>query len=105
MASGNLIDVLYGHRSANDPAFVFPDGATLSTAKALERIDRAAGALAACGIGKGDRVSVRAEKCIDTVLLAHACFKIGAIVHPKQRLHRARNSRTRHERQAGSVHL
>ena len=82
MASGNLIDVLYGKRAPTDPAFVVPSGATLSTVDVLERIDQAASALVACGIRTGDRVSVRVEKCVDAVLLAHACFKIGAIVHP-----------------------
>ena len=45
-------------------------------------IGQAADALAACGVRPGDRVSVRVEKCIEAVFLAHACFKTGAILHP-----------------------
>lgn len=94
MACGNLIDVLYGNRAPTDPAFLLPGGAMLSTRDALERIDQAAGALAACGIRKGDRVSVRVEKCVDAVLLAHACFKMGAIVHPINGAYTLRETRT-----------
>lgn len=45
-------------------------------------MDHAAGALAACGVRPGDRVSVRVHKCVEAVSLAHACFKAGAILHP-----------------------
>ena len=82
MTSGNLIHVLYGHRASLDPAFVVPDGPSLSTGEALTAIDRAAAALAACGVKAGDRVSVRVGKCVEAVFLAHACFKTGAILHP-----------------------
>lgn len=82
MPHGNLINVLYGSRTPTDPAFVLPGGGTLSTRDALTGIDRAAGALKSCGIGTGDRVSVRVAKSLEAILLAHACFKIGAIVHP-----------------------
>ena len=82
MTSGNLIHTLYGHRAAGDPAFLTPGGRSVSTGDALEAIDRAAGALKACGVESGDRVSVRVGKCVEAVFLAHACFKIGAILHP-----------------------
>lgn len=45
-------------------------------------MDHAAGALAACGVRPGDRVSVRVHKCVEAISLAHACFKVGAILHP-----------------------
>lgn len=82
MTSGNLIHALYGHRAAGDPAFVLPGGPSLSTGDATTAIDRAAGALAACGVRPGDRVSVKVHKCVEAVFLAHACFKVGAILHP-----------------------
>lgn len=82
MTGRNVIDVLYGRRSANEPAFVIPGGVTLSTGDVLKEIDRASGALAACGVKPGDRVSIRVEKCVAAVFVAHACFKIGAILHP-----------------------
>ena len=82
MTSGNLFHALYGHRAPGDPAFVIPGGPVLSTADVLAAIDRTAGALAACGIKPGHRVSVRVGKCVEAVFLAHACFKTGAILHP-----------------------
>ncbi len=82
MTSGNLIHTLYGYRDAGDPAFVVPGGPVLATGDALEAIDRTAGALRACGVEPGDRVSVRVGKCVEAVFLAHACFKTGAILHP-----------------------
>jgi len=82
MTGGNLVHALYGHRADDDPAFIVPGGPILSTGKALAAIDRAAGALKACGVEPGDRVSVRVEKCVEAVMLAHACFKTGAILHP-----------------------
>ena len=45
-------------------------------------MNRAAGALAACGVRPGDRVSVRVHKCVEAVSLAHACFQAGAVLHP-----------------------
>lgn len=82
MTSGNLIHALYDHRAAGDPAFVLPGGPSLSTGDVTTAIDRAAGALAACGVRPGDRVSVKVHKCVEAVFLAHACFKVGAILHP-----------------------
>ena len=82
MTSGNLIHALYGRRAAGDPTFVLPGGPSLSTGDATTAIDHAAGALAACGVRPGDRVSVKVHKCVEAVFLAHACFKAGAILHP-----------------------
>ena len=82
MTQDNLIHTLYGNRDSAAPAFLQPGQAVLATGEALAAIDRAAGALAACGIQPGERVSVRVEKCVEAVLLAHACFRIGAILHP-----------------------
>ncbi len=82
MTGGNLVHALYGGRAAADPAFVIPGGRVVSTGETLSAIDRAAGALKACGVGVGDRVSVRVGKCVEAVFLAHACFKVGAILHP-----------------------
>ena len=82
MTQDNLIHTLYGNRDAAAPAFLRSGGAALTTGDALAAIDRAAGALAACGVKPGERVSVRVEKCVEAVFLAHACFRIGAVLHP-----------------------
>ncbi len=82
MNDRNLIHALYGARNSADPAFLRPGRAALSTGAALDAVDRAAAALTACGVRQGDRVSVRVEKCVEAVLLAHACFKLGAVLHP-----------------------
>ena len=82
MTQDNLIHTLYGNRDTARAAFLRPGQSALSGGEALAAIDRAAGALAACGIQPGERVSVRVEKCVEAVLLAHACFRIGAILHP-----------------------
>lgn len=82
MTQDNLIHTLYGARDTAIPAFLRPGRAALSGGEALAAIDRAAGALTACGVRTGERVSVRVGKCVEAVLLAHACFKIGAILHP-----------------------
>ncbi len=82
MMDDNLIHTLYGSRDEAAPAFLRPAQAVLSTGAALAAIDRAAGALAACGVKSGERVSVRVEKCVEAVFLAHACFRIGAVLHP-----------------------
>ena len=82
MDPGNLIHALYDHRASRDPAFVLPGGPSLSTGDVRSAIARAAGALAACGVRPGDRVSVRVDKCVEAVFLAHACFQTGAILHP-----------------------
>ena len=82
MTSSNLMHALYGHRTSRDPAFIIPGGPSFSTGDVLTAIDNAAGALTACGVKPGDRVSVRVGKCVEAVFLAHACFKTGAILHP-----------------------
>ena len=82
MTSGNLMHALYGHRTSRDPAFIIPGGPSYSTGDVLTAIDNAAGALTACGVKPGDRVSVRVGKYVEAVFLAHACFKAGAILHP-----------------------
>lgn len=82
MTQDNLIHTLYGNRDSEAPAFLRPGQAVLATGEALAAINRAAGALAACGVKAGERVSVRVEKCVEAVFLAHACFQLGAVLHP-----------------------
>ncbi|WP_375284763.1 AMP-binding protein [Marinicauda pacifica] len=45
-------------------------------------VGRFAAALAARGIGRGERVAAIAGNCVDLVLLHHACARIGAIYVP-----------------------
>ncbi len=82
MKPGNLTHALYDHRALQDPAFLLPGGPSVSTGDVRTAVARAAGGLTACGVKPGDRVSVRVDKCVEAVFLAHACFQTGAVLHP-----------------------
>ncbi len=78
----NLCHSLYANRDAESTAFRFLDGREFSTRFVREQVARYAAALATLGVGPGDRVSFKVEKCLEVIFLAHACFQLGAIVHP-----------------------
>lgn len=78
----NLCQSLYADRSPDSIVFALPDGRELSTKAVREQIGRYAAALAALGVRCGDRVSFKLEKCLEAVFIAHACFQLGAMVHP-----------------------
>ena len=59
-----------------------PAGREVTYAQALASCGRLAAALAACGVGPGDRVAVRIEKSVDAVLLYLACLRLGAVFVP-----------------------
>lgn len=83
MAEGrNLVSELYSARAPDAPLFLTPEGTTVTTRAALERIGRMSAALAELGVRPGDRMSVKLDKSLDAILLAHACFHRGAILHP-----------------------
>ena len=68
--------------AANRPALIVPGGLALSYAD-LERAAAAMSiALGVHGVVRGDRVSFLLEKSPLVVVLAHACLRLGAILHP-----------------------
>ncbi len=81
MSQHNLHHAIYAGKG-DRPALSVPGGARLSYGD----MERAAAAmsisLAARGVVRGDRVSFLAEKSPLVVLLAHACLRLGAILHP-----------------------
>ena len=81
MAAANLYHALYAGKGER-AAIIVPGGATYTYA-ALERTTgRVAAALAATGVTRGDRVSFLMEKSPAPIVLAHACLRLGAILHP-----------------------
>lgn len=78
----NLCHSLYASRAADSIAFRFPDGHEFSTREVCAQIGRYAAALTTLGVRAGDRVSFKVEKCLEVIFLAHACFQLGAIIHP-----------------------
>ena len=81
MSRHNLHHAIYAGKGER-PALSVPDGISLTYAD----MERAAAAmsigLAARGVIRGDRVSFLAEKSPLVVILAHACLRLGAILHP-----------------------
>jgi malonyl-CoA/methylmalonyl-CoA synthetase len=82
MAGANLLHALYDHRPADSVVLKIPGAPSLTTADMLDRIGRMAAVLVELGVKPGDRVSFKLEKSPDVVALAHACLKLGAILHP-----------------------
>jgi len=54
----------------------------LSTRALLNSIDALAASLRRLGVEAGDRVSFKLEKRPSTLALAHACLKLGVVMHP-----------------------
>jgi len=72
-------------RGAPDPlaiAIETDDGRAISFAGLFERSARMANVLSAYGVEPGDRVAVQAEKSVDFIALALACFRSGAALLP-----------------------
>ena len=83
MSGGNnVIASLYESRPGQGVLFTLPSGDGVTTDQALRRLKGMARFLSDQGVKTGDRVSVRLEKSLDAVLLAHAVMWLGAIVHP-----------------------
>ncbi len=81
MSTQNLHDAIYAGKGES-PALSVPGGVRLSYAE-LERAAAAMSiALAKRGVVRGDRVSFLAEKSLLVVILAHACLRLGAVLHP-----------------------
>jgi len=69
-------------RHANSALFELSSGATVSRADLRAQVSAMAGALAAAGVGLGDRVTAQADKSIAAVALYLATLQIGAIYNP-----------------------
>jgi malonyl-CoA/methylmalonyl-CoA synthetase len=70
-------------RAAGDaPAFESADGAILTYAELIAEVGRAAAALTALGVKRGDRVMAQAEKSLPNVSLYLATLQIGAVFNP-----------------------
>lgn len=85
-----LVDVMAHWAETTPDATAVVGGETrLTYCELAERVDRAALALLASGIGKGDRVAVLAPPSADFLLLLLASLKVGAVwmgLNPKYRL-------------------
>jgi fatty-acyl-CoA synthase len=79
----NLANFLHqaARRHRNEIGFVW-GGATWTWGDLARRVDAMAAALAAKGIGKGDRVLVQSKNCNQMFESMFACFQLGAIWVP-----------------------
>jgi acyl-CoA synthetase (AMP-forming)/AMP-acid ligase II len=79
----NLANFLYqaARRHRNEIGFVW-GGTTWTWGDLARRVDAMAAALAAKGIGKGDRVLVQSKNCNQMFESMFACFQLGAIWVP-----------------------
>jgi malonyl-CoA/methylmalonyl-CoA synthetase len=67
----------------SDALFVtWPDGRTLRYGAFMDRVHRAAGALAASGLVPGDRLALQAEKSVEALEIYAACLMTGVIFLP-----------------------
>jgi malonyl-CoA/methylmalonyl-CoA synthetase len=82
MDTMNLLHTLYAQRAPESAALLFADGSACTTAQLVERIGCYAAALHELGVGRGERVSFRLDKSAETLFLAHACLRLGAVIHP-----------------------
>jgi malonyl-CoA/methylmalonyl-CoA synthetase len=78
----NLYHCLYADREPLGVAIRGPADSIGTTRWLREQIGKYAGELDACGVRPGDRVSFKLEKSVEVIFLAHACFQLGAIIHP-----------------------
>ena len=69
-------------RGPDAPALQLPDGATLSHAALLAAAERLAGALAARGLSRGDRLALWLGNREETVLAYLAALRLGAVALP-----------------------
>jgi carnitine-CoA ligase len=72
-----------------DSTWLITDDATYTYSSALDRVERAASALRAAGVGRGDRVIVTARNTADYLLSWFALMEVGAVqvpVNPKSTL-------------------
>jgi malonyl-CoA/methylmalonyl-CoA synthetase len=78
-----LFDTLLApHRGSDAPFVIHPDGTVQSYDTFLIRVARAAGALVQCGLQKGDRLALQAEKSVEVLEIYSACLMTGVIFLP-----------------------
>jgi malonyl-CoA/methylmalonyl-CoA synthetase len=82
MAEENIVSVLFSRRDPTSVAFRLPDKRSYISEELQQRASRAAAVLRRLGVRAGDRVAFRLEKSVDVVILVHACFRLGAVIHP-----------------------
>jgi long-chain acyl-CoA synthetase len=79
----SLAEILPGHVRARPDRTALVAGDRVITYRALEdRVRRAAGALAAAGVGHGDRVAVLLGNVPESVEVVHGAWRVGAAVAP-----------------------
>jgi malonyl-CoA/methylmalonyl-CoA synthetase len=78
-----LFDILLApHRGSDAPFVIRPDGTTQNYGTFLTHVAHAAGALAHCGLHKGDRLALQAEKSVEVLEIYAACLMAGVIFLP-----------------------
>ena len=78
-----LFDTLLApHVGSAAPFVIHPDGATQNYGDFLINVARAAGTLLKCGLQKGDRLAVQAEKSVEVLEVYGACLMTGVIFLP-----------------------
>jgi long-chain acyl-CoA synthetase len=88
----NICALLESRAQANpDKHFLFSetDGRRFTYQEFDAAVNRAARMLAACGISKGDAVSLLMPNCAEYVIAYFACFKLGALAGPVNSLLKA----------------
>ena len=89
--SNPLYDALFRpHEGKSTPFLHLPEGATVTHAAFLRRVDRMAHGLAAPGVAPGDRVAVHVAKSPAALALYAACVKSGAVFLPLNTAYTAR---------------
>jgi malonyl-CoA/methylmalonyl-CoA synthetase len=78
----NVIAALYEGRARQSVLFIQPNGDRLASEQAFRRLKGMARFLSDQGVQAGDRISLRLDKSLDAVLLAHAVMWLGAIACP-----------------------
>ncbi len=78
-----LYDALFARHAENDATFLIPpDGGRLSYRDFVARAGRFANALAALGLGPGDRLAAQVDKSADALALYAACARSGVVHLP-----------------------
>ena len=96
MTAPQTVDAVFVRAAARDAAathLVLPDGAAVGYGETLARARRLAGALAAAGIGPGDRVAAFMRTSRELYETYVACGLAGAVAVPVNGLNTARENR------------
>jgi malonyl-CoA/methylmalonyl-CoA synthetase len=81
--SANLFDLIAARAPNLDKlALETKDASALTYGELFKRSARAANALVALGVKPGDRVAAQIEKSTDTIVVALACLRAGAVLLP-----------------------